>query len=149
MDERGYSHELYSPEGAAVLQCDFSYMIGSAMFDRWVLPALEEEAAIVKHAYYHWDGLRAVAEHFDSVCGSKGLHTLQVQPGAGGGEPIEHLAWHKKIQARGKSVIFWGTPDELKVAHKELRPEQVMYVTSDGLRGGGRRRCLKWFVENT
>lgn len=31
-------------------------MIGPQMFNRWLTPALEAEAAIVKHAIYHWGG---------------------------------------------------------------------------------------------
>jgi len=148
MEERGYYHETYSMEGAAILQCDFAYLIGPEMFDRWARPALEEEAEIVKHVYYHWDGMRAVQQHFDSVCGSNGLHTLQFQPGDGGGDPITHLELLKRMQARGKAVVFWGTHDELRAAHRELRPEQVMYTT--GARSVAEAEgLLKWFVENT
>jgi len=46
MDDFGYCHGMYSMEGAATLQCDFSCMISPEMFRRWVLPALEEEAEI-------------------------------------------------------------------------------------------------------
>jgi len=60
MDEHGYAYNAYSMEGCATLQCDFSCMMSPEMFRRWVLPALEEEAAIVKHAIYHWDGPRAL-----------------------------------------------------------------------------------------
>ncbi len=56
MDRYGYSYGGYSMEGSATLQCDFSCMMSPDMFRRWVMPALEEEAAIVKHACYHWDG---------------------------------------------------------------------------------------------
>ena len=60
MDEYGYCAGPSSRDGAAFLQCDFSCMVSSAMFRRWVLPALEEEAAIVKHVVYHWDGPQAL-----------------------------------------------------------------------------------------
>jgi len=31
LDERGYYHALYAPDGAALLQCDFSYLISPAL----------------------------------------------------------------------------------------------------------------------
>jgi 5-methyltetrahydrofolate--homocysteine methyltransferase len=148
MEERGYYHALYSMEGSAILQCDFAYLIGPEMFARWALPALEEEAEIVKHVYYHWDGMRAVVQHFDSVVGSRGLHTLQFQPGDGGGDPITHLELLERIQARGKAVHFWGSHDELKAAHRELRPELVIYTTGAGSPAEA-EVLLKWFVDNT
>lgn len=148
MEERGYCHATYSMEGAAILQCDFAYLIGPEMFDRWVLPALEEEAEIVKHVYYHWDGMRAVVQHFDSVVGSRGLHTMQFQPGDGGGDPITHLDLYKRIQARGKAVVFWGSHDELKLAHRELKPELTMYEAWASSPGEA-EALLKWFVDKT
>lgn len=148
MKERGYHHALYAQEGAAILQCDFAYLIGPEMFERWALPALEEESEIVKHVYYHWDGMRAVVQHFDAVVGSRGLHTLQFQPGDGGGDPITHLELLKRLQARGKAVHFWGSHDELKAAHRELRRELVMYTTGAGCPAEA-EALLEWFVDNT
>ena len=60
MDELGYCHQIYSMKGAAFLQCDFAALISPLMFKRWVLPALEEEAQLVKHCVYHWDGPQRV-----------------------------------------------------------------------------------------
>ncbi|MCY3023277.1 MAG: hypothetical protein NTW87_30230 [Planctomycetota bacterium] len=147
MDELGYCSGFYSMEGAAVLQCDFSCMISPAMFRRWVLPALEEEAAIVKHAYYHWDGPGAQV-HTAALCASRGLHTLSYVPGDGRGAHIEYLDLFKRVQAGGKAVHFWGTPDECKRAHRELRPEKTMYSTSVKTPAEA-DALLKWFVQNT
>ncbi len=147
MDENGYCHCFYSMEGAATLQCDFSCMMSPAMFRRWVLPALEEEAEIVKHALYHWDGPGAVV-HTDDLVASKGLHTLSYVPGDGHGSHIDHLPLLQRVQAGGKAVQVWGSPDQCKAMHKELRPEKTLYCTSapsvdeaDALQD--------WFVRNT
>ena len=126
MDEYGYAALGYSMEGTAVLQCDFSAMIGPEMFRRWVRPALEQEAALVKHAIYHWDGPQALV-HFDTLVDIAGLHTLSFVPGTGGKRHIEHLDLFKQVQARGKAVHVCGTVDELKVMHKELDPARVIY----------------------
>jgi len=147
MDELAYCNGVYAPEGAAVLQCDFCCMISPAMFDRWVLPALEEEAALVKHAYYHWDGPGAQV-HTQALCASRGLHTLSYVPGDGRGSHIQYLGLMHRVQAGGKAVHFWGSPEECQAAHRQLRPEKVMYST--GVKSEKEAdELLKWFVKNT
>lgn len=147
MYERGFSNAIYSMDGADILQCDFGAMISPAMFKRWALPALEEEASIVKHVYYHWDGPTQLA-HTDLLCTSKGITLLDFVMGAGNGKHIDWLDLYKSLQKRGRSVVFVGDQDEVKTAHKELDPRRVVYFTgakspkeADDL--------LAWFVANT
>lgn len=150
MDEHGYCIEpgaLYSAEGAATLQCDFSYMIGPAMFRRWVLPALEEEAEIVRHVMYHWDGPGAL-RHTPDLLASRGLHTLSYVPGDNRGSHIDYLDLLKRVQAGGKAVQVWGTPAEIKWMHRELRPEKVLYCTSTGTQAEA-EELAEWLVKNT
>jgi hypothetical protein len=147
LDEYGYSNGFYSMEGAGVLQCDFSCMISPEMFRRWVLPALEEEAEIVKHAYYHWDGPGALV-HAEDLIASKGLHTLSYVPGTGRGQPVDYIELYQKVQKGGKSVHVWGSPDELKQMHRALKPEKVMYTTQTKSQSEA-QSLLEWFVKNT
>lgn len=147
MNERGYPHGHFSMEGSAVLQCDFSAMIGPSMFRRWVMPALEEEAEIVRHAYYHWDGPDAI-KHINDLVASKGLFTLAYVVGDGRGRHTDYLDLHKKVQAGGKATAIYGSPDELKMIHRELRPEKVIYQT--WVRSQSEAdELLDWFVKNT
>ncbi|MGI6705555.1 MAG: hypothetical protein ACOX6S_04605 [Clostridia bacterium] len=147
MEEYGYCHGMYSMEGAAVLQCDFSCMISPEMFRRWVLPALEEEAEIVKHAIYHWDGPGALV-HTKDLLASKGLHTLSYVPGAGRGSHVDYIDLFKQVQEGGKAVQVLGTPDEIKAIHRELKPNLVMYGTSTASQSEA-EALLEWFVKNT
>lgn len=147
MDELGYCHVFYSMEGAAVLQCDFSCMISPQMFRRWVLPALEEEAQIVKHALYHWDGPGALV-HMDDLTACAGLHALSYVPGAGHGRHIDYLDLFKRVQEKGKAVHVWGSPEEIKLMHRELRPEKALYCTRANSQAEA-ERLLDWFVKNT
>jgi len=147
MDEHGYAAGMYSMEGAAVLQCDFSCMISPQMFRRWVLPALEEEAEIVRHARYHWDGPGALV-HINDLLASKGLHTLSYVPGAGHGSHFDHLELLKRIQAGGKAVEVHGSPEQIKAMHRELVPEKVFYNTQVATRTEA-DELLRWFVKNT
>jgi hypothetical protein len=147
MDERGYCHWFYSMEGAAILQCDFICMIGPAMFRRWVLPALEEEAAIVNHAFFHWDGPGAL-KHEKDLLASKGLHTFGYVTGSGHGELIEYMDLLKRVQAAGKAVQFYGSIEQVKAAHRELRPDRVSYQTSAKTPDEA-DALLEWFVKNS
>ena len=147
MPERGYCHTLFSPEGAACLQCDFSCMMSPADFRRWVLPALEEEAATVRHVIYHWDGPEALV-HADALIASPLLHTLSYVPGAGHGSCADYADLYRRVQAGGKGVEVWGSFEELQRLHRELRPEKVIYKTSADSPGEG-ERILEWFRRNT
>ena len=147
MWERGFCANAYSPEGTAVLQCDFSCMIGPDMFRRWVLPALEEEAQIVKHAVYHWDGPGALV-HADDLIASEGLHTLSYVPGHGHGGHLDYLDLYQRVQKGGKGVEFCGSPDEIKQAHRVLRPEKTLYRTMASSRTEA-EDLLAWLTQNS
>lgn len=152
-DEAGYFQTIYSVKGAATLQCDFSVMISPSMFDRWVLPAVEEEAAIVGHAMYHWDGYEAL-KHFESVMGSQALQTISFIPGAGTGahgkgEHIDFLEPLKEMQKHGKSLHIWAWDfEQLKLLHKELDPTKVAYYAF-GETQDDAERMLEWLKKNT
>ena len=141
------SHALYSREGSATLQCDFSIMMSPPMFRRWVLPALEEEAEIVGHVVYHWDGPGALV-HTADLLASRGLHTLSFVPGAGHGDPVDHLDLLKRLQAGGKAVHVWGTPQQCKRMHAALDPRRVFYCTETGTQAEA-EALLDWFVKHT
>ena len=146
-DEAGYSYGVYSPRGACMLECDFSCMISPAMFRRWVVPALEEEAAWVRNVCYHWDGVGALV-HADDIVRLKGIYTLSFLPGAGNGRFIEFNHVHEKCQAAGKAVHVAGTVEECKAMHRRLKPNLTIYYPQvDSV--GEFHTIEKWFRENT
>jgi len=122
-------------------------MMSPVMFRRWVLPALEEEAEIVGHVVYHWDGPRALM-HTADLLASRGLQTLSFVPGDGHGDPVDYLDLLKRLQVGGKAVHVWGTPEQCKKMHRELRPEKVFYCTETKTQGEA-EELLMWFVRNT
>jgi hypothetical protein len=129
------------------LQCDFSCMISPAMFRRWVLPALEEEAEVLGHVTYHWDGPGALV-HADDLIASKGLGALDYVPGTGRGGHMDYLDLFKRVQAGGKGVSVWGSVDEVKQMHRELDPRRTIYHTWAPSPGDA-DALLEWFVRNT
>ena len=138
---------FYSPVGAATLQCDFSCMMSPRMFRRWVLPALEEEAETVHRVCYHWDGPGAVV-HTDDLVASRGLHTLSYVPGDNRGSHIDYLPLMKRVQAGGKAVQVWGTPEQIKLMHRELRPEKVVYCCGAASQSEA-EELADWLVQHT
>lgn len=147
MDELGFCQNFYSMEGAAMLQCDFSCMIHPELYRRWALPALEEEAAIVRHAVYHWDGPGALV-HWDAVMACRGFYAVSYVPGDGHGRLSDHLPMLRRIQEAGKVAHVGGTPDEIRRMHKELRHDRVVYyLAPDTPREG--EELLKWLTKNT
>jgi hypothetical protein len=147
MRERGYCQHIYSMEGAAMLQCDFICMIRPEMVRKFVLPALEEEAEIVRHVFFHWDGPGALV-HTPDVLASKGLQLLAYVCGAGHGSHLDHLDLLKRLQQGGKAVQVSGTPDEVKAMHRELKPNKVAYYTSTRTRAEA-DELLRWFVKHS
>ncbi len=152
MDERGYTQGLYSPAGTSTLACDFAALIGPRMFRRWVLPALEEEAALVGHAYFHWDGPDAL-KHMPDLLASPYFHTIGYVPGkiavdGSGDRHPRYIEMYKTLQAAGKSVHVWGTPDELMYMHRRLRPEKTLYTTSVASQTEA-EALLDWFARHT
>ena len=69
-------------------------------------------------------------------------------PATGDGGHIDYLDLLKRVQAGGKAVQVWGAPDEIKLMHRELRPDKVFYCTSAAHSSRG-RALLEWFVRNT
>lgn len=144
----GRMDEFGSTLGYTQLACDFSALIGPAMFRRWVLPALEEEAQIVKNAVFHWDGPGALV-HTKDIISSRGLHAVSYVPGHNEGRnSIDHLELHQRVQAGGKAVQVSGTPEEIKSMHRKLRPEKTLYIVTVETPQEA-EQLLDWFVKNT
>ena len=119
----GYTQwaEVFSSEPANMLQCDFAYMLGPEMFDRFVAPQLRASCQrFTGGAFFHQDGV-------GQLCHTKSLHAIpelagvQWQPGAGGHPSSIH--WHdqqRRIRDDGKLSQTWGNPDELESLAKNI-----------------------------
>ncbi len=138
---------FYSPGRFAVMQCDFAIMVSPEMFDAFILPALEEEAAFLDHSIYHYDGEGAL-RHLDSVLAIENLDGIQWVPGAGKPAQTEWAELLVKIQAAGKSLHVSGPMDRIKHLHGILKPEGVFYQTfANNEREAD--ELVEWFVRNT
>ena len=149
MKQRGTIGTLpyYCEQPYALTQCDFACLLSPPQFNKFVLPALEDEWQFLDHSIYHFDGPVAL-QHFDTIAAAPDLDGIQWVPGAGGKPMIAWMDLLRKIQAAGKSVYVGCTPDELKVYHRELKPNLVLYdVAAKNQQEAD--EVLRWLENNT
>jgi len=138
---------IYGEGKALAMQCDFACMVGPEMFRRFILPALEEEASYTDHSIYHYDGPDALV-HLPDILAIKDLDAIQWVPGAGQKPFIEWMDLLKEIQKGGKAVWVACNTEELRIYHRELKPELTFYVC--GAKSEAEvHETLDWLVKNT
>jgi 5-methyltetrahydrofolate--homocysteine methyltransferase len=99
---------IYSELPYYMLQCDFCYMIGPAMFDEFVKPELAASCRRLGNAFYHLDGPGQLP-HLDSLLSIPELKGVQWVPGSGAPDVTHWPEVYRKIRAAGKLVqVFTG-----------------------------------------
>ena len=98
---------IFSEEPYYMLQSDFCYMIGPAMFDRFVRPELVASCRQLPNAFYHLDGIGELP-HLDSLLAIPELKGIQWVQGAGRGGPMEWLDVYRRILDGGKRLQVTG-----------------------------------------
>jgi 5-methyltetrahydrofolate--homocysteine methyltransferase len=97
---------IFSEQSYYMLQCDFCYMIGPAMFDEFVKPELSATCAKMADPFYHLDGPGQLP-HLDSLLAIPQLKGVQWVPGAGQKEQWEWPEVYRKIRAAGKLIQIY------------------------------------------
>jgi len=137
----------YHPVKTNTIQCDFAALIGPEHFRRWALPALEEEAAYLEHCVYHLDGPDCLV-HLPDLCAVEGIDCIQWVPGAGNKPFLEWMDLLKEIQARGVSVWVPCGVEDIKIYHRELKPNMVFYDCHAPSQQKA-EETLQWLVDHT
>jgi hypothetical protein len=106
-------HGMYHPGRLDVPQCDFSCMIGEAMFRRFEVPSLINECAGLDVAEYHLDGPDAI-RHLEAICEIDKIKVIQWQPGAGNAAQRDWNELYARIDGLGKGHLRGGSPDEVR-----------------------------------
>jgi hypothetical protein len=138
---------FYSRSPYATIQCDFLALIGPEHARRFVLPALEEEAAYLDHSALHYDGPGALV-HCDDILAIPNIDVIQWVPGAGAPPLIEWMDLLKKIQKAGKGLHILCSAEESKIFHRELRPEGMLYEVPVGSEKEA-DELVEWFRRHT
>jgi hypothetical protein len=131
----------------ATTQCDFCLLLSPEHFGEFVMPAIEEESRYLERSVYHYDG-RGALRHFDAITGIRRLDGIQWTPSAGDKPMIEWMDLLKRFQATGKNVFVGCSAEQVKIFHRELKPNLVFYQA----RAKSRREAdelLAWLEKNT
>ncbi len=103
---------LWSPLRWYPIQCDFSAMLSPKLFQKFVLPILEEQCRRLDHIIYHLDGPGELP-HVDYLLRIEKLNGIQWVPGAGmelQNKDCSSEYWiplYKKILDHGKNLVIW------------------------------------------
>ena len=138
---------FFSERRYATTQCDFACLLSPPQLNEFALPALEEECDFLDRSVYHYDGATCL-QHFDAITGIKSLDGIQWTPTAGGPPMMGWLDLLKRFQATGKSIFVGCSAEELKVYHRELEPNLVLYSVGVGSEREA-DELLKWLEQNT
>jgi hypothetical protein len=116
---------VYSEGKTAVVECDFSCMIGPDLARKVLYPSLEREIKYLTHSIYHLDGKNALS-HVDFLLSVKELDCIQWVPGDGDNRSPYWMELLTKIQKAGKSVWLYDWTME-EILNSTLDPSLTMY----------------------
>jgi len=122
---------IWSTGKTYMLQCDFSYMISPAMFERFVLPDLTACCDHLDHGFYHLDG-KGEIPHLDALLSIHRLRGIQWVPGDGQPPPEHWLPLLKRIRDGGKLCQVTVSPEGARTIVQNLGGRGFMLVISHG-----------------
>lgn len=67
--------------------------------------------------------------HVDALCELPQLHALQILPGAGKPSALHYMDVLKKVQAAGKGLQMYLSPEEVKPALEQLSARGLLITT--------------------
>lgn len=105
--------QLWAPKRMAQMQCDLCVMISNDMFNRFVMPELEELCAFLDYPVYHFDG-REQIRHLDSLLSLENLKAIQWTPVSGQPRTSEFIPVLQKIQKSGKNLVLFPHASEVE-----------------------------------
>ncbi len=109
----------WAPEEMDCLECDFSTMISTEMFDQIIMPEVEKEASFYKYCLWHLDGL-AEAKHLESICSIPNMYAIQWVPDKQDG-PLNYIDLFKRIRSMKKSLLInCSSPEEAIELTREI-----------------------------
>ena len=122
------------------LQCDLSVMISPAMFEKFVLPALDRVSAAIGQSVYHLDGPGEIA-HLDMLLSLPHVHAIQWVPLPTAGSAAKarqyqdfsdamSLDIYRRSLAAGKKVVLLGVrPNQIPTIFDAVGTDGVFIAT--------------------
>jgi hypothetical protein len=100
-------------------------MLSQEMFDRHIVPILEEQGRHLDHAIYHVDGPGAV-RHVPSITSIESIHAVNWIPGEGHGPMGRWAELLRDIQERGKPVQCSARPEDIEPILEVASPRGLL-----------------------
>ena len=94
---------ILSAKRSYMLQCDFGYMLGANMFDRFILNELDETCTFLDRGCYHLDGVGQIP-HLASLLEIKELKLVQWVPGDGPHAGSDWFDLYRRVLESGKHL---------------------------------------------
>lgn len=120
---------IWSEKPAVTVECDFAAMISPKMFERFFLPALEQQVRWVERTIFHLDGPQQLP-HLELLLSLPELDGIQWVPGAGAAPMQEWIPLLRRIQAAGKRVVIACDPAELPLLLRELDAQGLLIAVN-------------------
>ncbi len=130
---------IFSEDPYYMLQCDFSYMIGPDMFDRFAKPELAACCRRLRNGFYHLDGPGELP-HLDSLLAIPELKGVQWVPGAGQPDITHWPEVYRKIRQAGKRIQFFTSQAECGIEALDILADQLGSAEGLVMVGGVQRR---------
>ena len=120
-------------------------MISPDMFNRFVMPELEELSSWLDYPLYHFDGMEQI-RHLDSILSIEKLRAIQWVAVAGQPSPVEFIPVLQKIQKAGKGLVIQTRPNEVEALLDNLDCS-CLHLTISGVRTVEEGDELMKFIE--
>lgn len=151
-DTLGYGNwwPFWSPQPFYAPQSDVSCMLSAEMFERFIVPELEELCGAWPSVFYHLDGPGAL-HHLDRLLQLEFIGGIQWVPGAG--QPSGWQAWrdlYVKIAAARKRVWFGCAPGQVEEIIGAIPPERLLLSVHTASREEGEallENARRWTAE--
>lgn len=118
---------IWAPGKTYACQCDFSTMISPKLFEKFVIPELEQIKDYLDYIAWHLDGPDEI-KHVDLLLSLPYVKAIQIVPGAGNPGCASEL-WLpiiKKITEKGRNVFVSAkNEEELKTLISEIPKEKM------------------------
>jgi len=119
----------WAPGFHAQMQCDMSVMISNPMFKEFIMPELQAQCRLLDYPLYHFDGMEQ-RRHLDDLLSVPNLKTIQWTQVSGQPPCTDFIPELQKIQAAGKNVLLWVSPDQIEPVMENLSSKGLFLNTS-------------------
>lgn len=136
---------LWAPQRLAQMQCDLSVMISPEMFNRFVMPELEELCDFLDYPVYHFDGQEQI-RHLDALLSLKKLRAIQWTHVAGQPPVKDFIPVLQRVQKAGKNLVLMLPKQDLIPVLDNLNCRGLQIIV-DGAESDNEARDILRLIE--